>query len=51
MIPEILFWSGTFLGVVMGISSWTRSGDDKRGVVLFPLTLLAASAVAKYIGY
>ncbi|NTW14681.1 MAG: hypothetical protein HGA31_06700 [Candidatus Moranbacteria bacterium] len=50
MIAIVLFWVGLVASVVTGIGSWFTSGDSKRGVVAFPIALLLAAAVAKYIG-
>lgn len=51
MIPQLLFWAGVTLSVITGSQSWLNHGDDKKGAVAFPFMLLAAAAVAKYIGF
>ncbi len=52
MIPQILFWAGLWIGVGVGVVSFFGgSKQNKVGPVFFPFVLLAAAAVAKYLGY
>jgi len=50
-VPDVLFSAGLFAGVYLCFSSLFSSGNTKNGVVVFPLALLAAAAVAKYLGF
>jgi len=51
---EILSWGlfglGTVMAAITGIMSWYSPVDAKHGVIAFPFALLAAAAVAKYLG-
>lgn len=49
-MPLILFWLGLVGGMFVYWMSLWHSGEDKRGVVITPLLLIIAAAVAKYLG-
>lgn len=49
-IPETLFYIGLALTAILGSTAVFGTGDTKRGVVAVPFLVLAAAAVAKYIG-
>lgn len=50
MIALILFWVGLAVTIYTGIKSWYTPGQTKIGAALFPIALLLAAAVAKYLG-